>query len=200
MRTRLSKSIFLGAAICFINASGLSGQTAREPKASSVESSQLELAITFSATRSDVVGGSIFWMQGGGIQTHALLCRGLGIVADLSGLHQANIQSSGVGVDMVTATFGPRYTWQLAHTRYSFYGQTLAGIANAFNSEFPASSGVSSDSRGLALKFGGGLNVHLSPRIGLRAVEADWLRTQFPNSTTGTQGSLQLSAGFVFRF
>jgi hypothetical protein len=121
-------------------------------------------------------------------------------VGDLSGSHQGNIQSSGVSLDMVTVTFGPRYTWQLVHTRYSFYGQALVGIANGFHSDFPTPSGVVPSPETLALKLGGGLNIALTPRIGLRALEANWLRTQFPNSSTNVQNSCQLNTGLVLHF
>jgi len=200
MRTDLRKTLFIGAAIWFITASGLSAQTAEASKAPAAAPYRLDLAITYSATLSDVVGGSNFWMQGGSVQAHGELYRGLGVVGDLSGSHQGNIQSSGVSLDMVTTTFGPRYTWQPAHARYSFYGQALAGIANGFHSDFPTPSGVVPSPVSLALKFGGGLNIALTPHVGLRALEANWLRTQFPNSATNVQNSCQLNTGLVLRF
>ena len=134
------------------------------------------------------------------MQAHGRFYHGWGVVADVAGLHEGNIQSSGAGVDLVTATFGPRYTWQPARGRSTYYGQALAGVADGFNSDFPASAGAQSNSKSLALKLGGGFNIDLTPRIGLRAIEANWLRTQFPNSSTGVQGNCQLETGFVLRF
>lgn len=205
MRTRFRRTLCIravrwGAAIGFIAASGLSAQIAGEPKAAPAAPYRFDIAVTYGATSSDVVGGSTFWMQGGDLQAHGRIYRGLGAVADFSGLHKGNIQSSGVGLDLVTAAFGPRYTWQPAHARYDFYGQALVGIAHGFNSDFPTQSGSVSSSQSLAFKLGGGLNIVLTPRISLRALEASWLRTQFPNSSTGVQGSCQLNTGFVLRF
>jgi hypothetical protein len=48
--------------------------------------------------------------------------------------------------------------------------------------------------------MGGGMNIALSPRIALRAVQANWLRTQLPNATTNVQNNLDLGAGVVVRF
>ena len=43
------------------------------------------------------------------------------------------------------------------------------------------------------------MNLPLSGRIGVRAFEADWLRTALPNSTTNVQNNLRLGVGFLFR-
>jgi len=200
MRIYLHQTLFIAVAIWLVATSGLSAQAAKEPNAPFAPPSRLEVAVTYSATRSDVVGGSSFWMQGGAVQAHSQFYRGWGVVADVAGLHEGNIQSSGVGVDVVTATFGPRYTWHASHARSAFYGQALLGIANGFHSDFPTSSGTVSSSQSLAFKLGGGFNIDLTPHIGLRAIEANWLRTQFPNSSTNVQDSSQFDTGFVLRF
>lgn len=201
MRTHLRKTLFIGAAILwFITASGLSAQTPGEPKASLDAPSRIDFAFAYSAARSNAVGSSSFWMQGGSVQMHLLFYRALGMVFDFSGWHAGNIKSSGVSLDLVTSTSGLRYTWQPAHTRYFFYGQALAGFADGFHSDFPTNSGAITSFQSLALKLGGGLNIALTPRIGMRALEASWLRTQFPNSSTGTQGSCELNTGVVLRF
>jgi hypothetical protein len=160
--------------------------------------SRLEFAFTYQGTMSDAVSGSHFWMQGGAAQIHGRFYGGLGVVADVAGAHIANINSSGVGLDMVTATFGPRYTWR--HARFSVYGQGLLGEAIAFNSVFPNPAGAMTAANSLAVKAGGGVNVNLAPHFALRLVEADYLRTQLPNSTTNAQNNLTLGAGVVLRF
>ncbi len=164
------------------------------------DASALEVAVTYNATRGGSVPGSNFWMQGGSIQLQTRFYRGLGVVAEVAGAHIANIQSSGVNLDMVTVTYGPRYNWTPAHSRYELFGQVLAGEVNGFNSVFPTPNGATDSSNSLALKMGGGMNIALSPRIALRAIEANWLRTQLPNATTNVQNNLSLGAGLVFRF
>lgn len=162
--------------------------------------SGLDVAITYNATLSNVLSGSSFWMQGGSVEVEGRFYRGLGVVADIAGMDAANINSSGVNLDLVTATFGPRYTWAPKHTRYAVFGQALAGEAFGFNSVFPNPTGATSTSYSLAAEAGGGFDVALSPHLALRAVEANWLRTQLPNSGSNVQNNLRLGAGFVFHF
>ena len=167
--------------------------------ASAPQRGTLEAAFTYDAVRTEVITGKSFWMQGGSAQLHGRFYRGLGVVADIAGMHTSNINSSGVGLDLVTATFGPRYTWSRAHARYALYAQGLAGLGLGFNSVFPSPTGVNTVADNLAVKAGGGMNYALSPHVALRVFEADWLRTELPNSTTGVQNSLTLGAGIVFR-
>jgi len=122
------------------------------------------------------------------------------VVADIAGAHASNVQSSGVGLDLVTATFGPRYTWSPAHRKFEIFGQGLAGQAWGFNSVFPNRTGATTNSSGLAVKAGGGINLRMKPHYALRLFEADYLRTQLPNSTNNAQNNLQLGAGVMFRF
>jgi peptidoglycan-associated lipoprotein len=49
------------------------------------------------------------------------------------------------------------------------------------------------------LEVGGGINYLLTPRFSVRAIDADWLRTQLPNATTNVQNNLRLGAGIVYR-
>jgi hypothetical protein len=175
----------------------------------------LDVAVVYNPLMANVVGGNGFWMQGGSVQVHGQFWRGLhgqfwqglGVVADVSGLHAAHMNGSGVGLDMVTVVFGPRYTWSPPHRRYSLFGQVLAGGAHGLNSIFPAFNTIYPTSpaeveraNSVALYVGGGANVHLSPRLAVRAFEVDWLRTEMPNNTTGVQNNLRLGAGLIFNF
>ncbi len=120
--------------------------------------SSLEVALVYNPLMSNLVGSSGFWMQGGSVQVHGQFWRGLGVVADVSGLHTANTNApTGVGLDLVTATFGPRYTWSPPRGRYAVFGQVLAGEVNGFHSVFPGPSGASDSADGLAVYIGGGL-------------------------------------------
>jgi hypothetical protein len=48
--------------------------------------------------------------------------------------------------------------------------------------------------------LGGGLDVNVSRHIAIRAAQADWLYTQFPNGVDNRQNNLRITAGIVFRF
>jgi hypothetical protein len=160
----------------------------------------IDVAVVYNSLMTNVVVGDSFWMQGGSVQVHGQFWRGWGAVADVSGMHTANANGLGVGLDLVTVAFGPRYTWFAPHRRYALFGQVLTGEANGLNSVFPSAAGAKDSANSLALYVGGGVDVHLKRRIALRALEANWLRTQLPNATTNVQNNLRLGAGLVFRF
>jgi len=205
MRRQSSSTLLRGAlhAIALFSVAAILSASpsarAAAPAQDSTAAPSLEVAFSWNATRSNPISGSSFWMQGGSFEVHGQFYRGLGAVADIAGAHTAGINSSGVGLDMVTATFGPRYTWSLRNHKFRFFGQGLAGVANGFNSVFPSPNGANTSATSLALKAGGGMNISLTPHIALRAVQANWLRTAFPNSTTSAQNNLVLGAGIVIR-
>jgi hypothetical protein len=205
MRPKFGSALLAGAmAVATIMAQYAAAQNTSAPGSSAQTqapaSGSLDIALTYNATRSDLVTSSQFWMQGGSVQIEGRFYGGWGAVADIAGMHIANINSSGVGLNMVTATFGPRYTWSPAHARWSIFAQSLVGEAFGMNSVFPNPLGATSTATSLALKAGGGLNFALSPRLALRALEANYLRSQLPNATDNVQNNLQLGAGLVLRF
>ena len=160
----------------------------------------IDVAVVYNSLMTNVVVGNSFWMQGGSVQVHSQFWRGWGAVADVSGLHTANTNGSGLGLDLVTVAFGPRYTWSAPHRHYAVFGQVLAGETNGLNSVFPNTAGAKDSANSLALYIGGGVNVPLQHHLALRALEADWLRTQLPDGTTNVQNNLRLGAGLIFRF
>lgn len=194
MRNRICEKVLLAGA-CMMAALTASAQDAQRQ-----ESGSIDVGVAYNSCMANVVGGNGFWMQGGSVQIHGQFWHGLGVVADVAGLHSGSTNGSSVGLDMVTATFGPRYTWTAAHRPYAFFGQVLAGEANGLNSVFPHSGEAGETANSLALYMGGGVNLRIKDHLALRAFEADWLRTQLPNATTNVQNSLRLGAGLIYIF
>lgn len=166
--------------------------------------SKLDLAICYTAAHSSIVAGSGFWAQGGGAELTGTFYHGLGVSADIAGTHADKISPTGVGLTLVTAVFGPTYTWAPPRSgkkwgQWSIFGESLLGVANALDSTSPAAAGAQSSAESLALEIGGGADLNLSRHIALRAFKADWLRTQLPNAAANVQNSLQLGSGIVFR-
>ncbi len=165
---------------------------------------KLDLAITFLGDRTNPVAGSNSWLTGGAIELGADVWHGLGIAADVQGLHASEIGSQGVPFDMVVTTFGPRYryTRPVASGRrtVSAFGQALFGEANAFHSLFPSIQGATGSANSLASQIGLGFDLGLSRHVAVRPVQAAWLHTQLPNGTTNVQNHLQLGAGLVMKF
>jgi peptidoglycan-associated lipoprotein len=197
MKKRIFAKVLL-VTVCVL--AGVAAWGQKNAKAADTNTGKLEIAIVFNPLMTNVVGGGRFWMQGGSVQVHGQFWRGVGVVGDVAGLHSGSVNGASVGLDLVTATFGPRYTWSSPHRRYAIFGQALGGTANGMNSLFPTAEGAESSANGYAMNLGGGANIVLTPQISLRAIEADWMRTDFPNSTSLVQNSLRLGAGFVYKF
>ena len=166
---------------------------------------EVDAAVTYTEQYSNLVSTPTFWHSGGSVELSAQLSHGFGLAANIAGTQTSNAAGSGIGLSLVTATFGPRYTLYHplgAERKHSLaiFGQGLLGQAFGFNSYFPTASGGITSDNSLALQVGGGVDLGLSRRFGVRAVQADWVRTEFPNGTTNVQNTLRLGAGVVFRF
>ena len=160
---------------------------------------EVDLAFSYQAQRSNTTAGHNFWLQGGGAELSAGIYRGLGFAMNLSGGTTKNIQNTGVDLSTFTATFGPRYTWHSDRGRVAVFGQCLIGEAHGFNSVFPSPQGATATFDTFALQVGGGIDLRVAKHFAVRPLQADWVRTQFPNSTTGVQNNLRLGAGVVLR-
>ena len=174
------------------------------PAASTAGHQETDVAVTYTEQYSNLVATPTFWQPGGSVELSAQVYRGLGLAANVTGNNVPNAANSGIGLTMVTANFGPRYTYYRptgAENKRSIaiFGQGLIGQAWGFNSYFPTESGVQTDYISFALQVGGGVDIGLSRHFAVRVFQADWLRTQFPNANTNVQNNLRLAAGIVFR-
>lgn len=192
--------LLLGAALGTLLVAPLAAQGTTSAAASG---SSLQLAVTFDAARN---GGNVFWFQGGSVQLEGRLWRGFGAVTEVSGLHTTNMHGSGVGLDLITATIGPRLTVPLhdlfthadSHRHVALYGESLLGFADGMDSVFPHPGASTSRATSSAVEVGGGINYALNHHIALRLIEAEWLRTALPNNATNVQNNLKLSAGVIW--
>jgi peptidoglycan-associated lipoprotein len=161
----------------------------------------LDAAVLYDANRSNTLPGHTFWLQGGSAMVGVSLWKGFGVAGDFAGSQSAKISSTGVSLELLTFTAGPQYKW-IAPSRADYYnsslfGHVLFGEAHASNSVFAGATGPSSSASSLCVKVGGGVDLDLTPRISLRVIQADWVRTQFPNGTSDVQNNIQLGAGVV---
>ncbi len=194
---------FLLLAVPLLMTAGLKAQA--PAAASTSDHREVDLAVTYTAQHSNLVSNPTFWQQGGSVELSTQTYHGLGIAANITGTEVGSAANSGVGLDMLTTTFGPRYTWYkptgAARKRsLAAFGQGLIGEAHGWNSYFPSTSGSQTSYNSFAVQVGGGVDIDLSRHFAVRAIQADWLRTQFPNSTTNVQNSFHLAAGIVLRF
>jgi len=111
----------------------------------------------------------------------------LGVAVDLSGHYGSHL-------DVYSYMFGPQYTWRREKSRFFVHGlfgkdQTRVNIPQPTRPYF--------ESVGASYGGGGGFDWDFSPRITIRVVQADYLRTDTFGST---QSNVRVSTGLVFHF
>ena len=158
---------------------------------------EVDLAVMYLAQHSNLTPGQFFWRQGGAFELSTQGPHGLGIAMNIAGLEATNILGTGIDLNTLTTTFGPRYTWH--HRRAAVFGQGLIGESHAWNSLFPQSGGAVTTFNTFALQVGGGVDMAIGRHFAVRPIQADWIRTQFPNATTNVQNNVRLGAGIVLR-
>jgi opacity protein-like surface antigen len=168
----------------------------------------VDLAATYSVERANIVTNDCgcFWLQGGSVNGGVTFFHGLGVAANFTGEHSSNIVP-GVDVNKLAFMAGPRYTLRASrwanhlHLRKptAVFGEALFGFAHGFDGAFPTSTGFTSSASSFSMQVGGGLDVALAKRFGLRALEVDYVRTTLPNNATDTQNDLRLAVGISYR-
>jgi hypothetical protein len=181
----------------------------QQPSAQKQSAASADFALTYTTERGQLTSpnGGSFWIQGGGADAAVTLWKGLGIAGSVVGGHASNI-APGVDLNKIEFTAGPRYTYTLRtghpgaadQRRLQLFGQGLIGGVRAFDGVFPAGSAASTSAASYAVDAGGGLNLFFSNRLGVRLVEADYVRTALPNNGSNVQNDLRLSAGIVYHF
>lgn len=184
------RTLLLAGAALALSTTSLLGQAPAPQR-------EVDLAVTYLAQRSNLTPGQFFWRQGGAFELSAEAFHGFGIAMNIAGSQASNIQGTGIDLDTLTTTFGPRYTWH--HRKLAVFGQGLLGESHAWNTLIPQTGGAVSTYDAFALQVGGGVDLRIGRHFAIRPVQADWIRTEFPNSTTNVQNNLRLGAGIVLR-
>jgi opacity protein-like surface antigen len=118
----------------------------------------------------------------------------LGVTEELAGYYGTrDIKGASHGFNTFSVLAGPRLSYPhfksftpFAHALFG-YGQTRASEGSA---------GLITD-RSFAFALGGGLDVNVTSRLGIRLFQADYYRTKI---FSGTQNNVRISAGFIFHF
>jgi hypothetical protein len=126
--------------------------------------------------------------------------KGLGIVATLTGDHASNV-FLGRDENKISFLAGPRYTltaWKgragvSDPQRLQLFGQGLVGVAHVF-------AGSSTSANELGVQAGGGANLYLTKKFGIRPIEAYLVRTQRGPDGYNTQNDIQLAAAVFYHF
>jgi hypothetical protein len=164
----------------------------------------LEISFDYSYARSNAAPGQCgcFNMNGGSSEVAMHAFRGLSVVADLTG-ERATTIGAGAGNDLslVVFTVGPRFSHRFAGGKFTPFVQGLVGVAHGFDGLFPGSGGsLAGAASARAVMAGGGLDLTINRHLAIRAIQADYMRTQLPNGEGNEQNLLRAGAGIVVRF
>jgi hypothetical protein len=165
---------------------------------------RVEVGFNYGFTRVNQGGtASDFTQNGGSGYVEYNINRVVGLVADLGGYHNGDIDNFQIDNTAFTYLFGPRFNWRMK--RMTLYTQTLVGGARITASYYDPTSGarVAGNQNGFAAAMGGGMDIPLSHFISVKPIQLEYLMTQDPSPFTQvnhTQNNLRYSAGVVLRF
>jgi len=200
MRISAGKAMVLAAVGALAGASGPAQQPGRLGRLST------DVAVTYNAELAQrAPGNCCFWLNGGAADTAATFYRGVGIAVAFDGGHAGNI-AQGVDANKIDFTAGPRFThaapgWvsSITHVKtLTYFGEGLFGVTHAFDGVFPQGSLTAPSATSFAIKTGGGINLSLGGNVGLRLLQADYVRTALPDNAANSQNDLSLGFGFTW--
>lgn len=113
-----------------------------------------------------------------------------GVAADFSGAYTSQ---SGVSFHNYTYTFGPVVSYR-HNENFTPFVHFLAGGFHG-SASF---NGLSGTGNGLAMMFGGGVDVKATRRVALRAIQFDWLSLH--SNGVSDNNNMRLSTGILLRY
>ena len=161
---------------------------------------RVDLSFGFDSVRANAPppnGCTCFGITGGALDATYHLNEAFAITGQFTASHAGNISALGQNLTLMTYMAGPRVTIQ--RRRLVPFSQILFGIGHGSDSYFPSGTTYTTSASSFAYEPGGGLDINLSPRLAVRALEANYLHTDFPNGTSNFQHHLVISAGVVLK-
>jgi outer membrane immunogenic protein len=173
---------------------------AQSPSAPLEAPAFFDISVTYAVERAQIAPGicGCFWLKGGGADVALTFWKGFGVAASLTGAHVSSY-SPGLDIDKIAYMGGPRYT-RTAWTRLQIFGEALFGGVHAFDGAFPSGASLAATANSFALQAGGGINLFFSRNIGVRLLQADYVRTGLPNNYSQSQNDLRVAFGVDYHF
>lgn len=195
------KRVFaVSLALAITAASGATAQQTVFDSASTRDSSHVDLSGGYNLIRANAPPGDCgcFTMNAGFVGGQVNFSQWLGVAGEASAGRASSISALGQNLTLVTFMGGPRVAWP--RYRAVPFGEFFVGGAHGGDSYFPTSSSSSASAMSFAYAAGGGLDLNLNERFAVRAFDAKFLHTSFPNGVNSAQRQLQISVGVVMRF
>jgi peptidoglycan-associated lipoprotein len=196
----MNRALALSFALSLLAATAASAQQTATDLRGASDPSRFDLAAGYNLINANAPPGECgcFTMNGGFVSGQVNLSPWLGAVGEVSMGHASQISALGQNLTLTTFMAGPRIS--LPSQRFVPFGEFLVGGARGTGSYFPTSASSTTSASSFAYAAGGGLDVNLSHRFAIRAFDAKFLHTSFPNGVNGTQRQLQIGVGLVARF
>jgi peptidoglycan-associated lipoprotein len=128
------------------------------------------------------------------------LARNFAFVADLSFVHQGNVNGTGKSLNFASYLFGGRIPVPVPHTRIVPFGQIMVGFTHDSGPIALVSASNYQDSNVPSMSAGGGVDVRLTPHLTLRAGEVEYVLTRFLNGVNSRQNNFRINSGVAVRF
>jgi hypothetical protein len=150
-----------------------------------------------SAPKAEFFGGYQYTRFDGGLNANGWdttltgnLNHWFGVAADFSGAYKSQ---NGVSFNNYTYTFGPVVS--LRHNeKFTPFAHFLAGGVHSS----AASGGLSASGSGFAMMLGGGVDVTVTQRVAVRAIQFDWLSLH--SNGASDNNNMRISTGLLFRY
>jgi outer membrane immunogenic protein len=144
-----------------------------------------------------------FGLNGGGVSGSWNVLGPWSVVADVSSGFTNSGAPAGHSLTLTSFMAGARYqlpglprTWAHGAHRVQPFAQVLVGAAHAGGGV----AGIGDGSYGFASRVGGGLDVPVSRRFTVRAIQMDYYLTRIANAVNDHQNNFLVGAGVVFRW
>jgi outer membrane protein OmpA-like peptidoglycan-associated protein len=196
----MNRAIALSIALTLMGVTAAAGQQTAIDQKSQASSSHFDLAGGYNLVNANAPPGDCgcFTMHGGFAGGQLNFSQWLGVAGEFSAGHASHISSLGQDLTLTTFMAGPRVSW--SRYRAVPFGEFVVGGAHGGGSYFPSSTSSSTSATSFAYAGGGGLDFNLNHRFAIRAFDAKFLHTAFPNGVNGSQRQLQIGAGVVMHF
>ena len=204
MRLRFKITFALLLTVAAVSTRPASAQTSSELAFNAESPYRADLALGYSYMRSNAPPGGCgcFNLNGGSAAfAWAVKPGSWALVGDVVSGYSGSASAAGYGLTLTAFTAGVRYLPHVGHSSLHPFAQALVGVAHASGSLVQGSNTAATNAgAAFAGNFGGGLDLHATPRISIRLVEADYLLTTFDNGSNNHQNNLRISTGIVLHF